>query len=78
MKNARGCQEGWLRKGRGAIDVLCPPVSFGARIRNLRLGKGVQQKDLAEMLGIYKVSLCRYEKDSVRPDEKLIKMIARL
>lgn len=55
---------------KDAIDVLCPPVSFGSRIRNLRLRKGFQQKELAEMLGIHKVSLCRYEKDLICPDKK--------
>jgi len=44
----------------------------------MRLRKGLQQKKLAEMLGIHKVSLCRYEKDLVTPDKKMKKRIENL
>jgi transcriptional regulator with XRE-family HTH domain len=56
---------------KDAIDVLCPPVTIGSRIKNFRLRKHIQQKDLAKLLGIHKVSLCRYEKDVTCPDVKM-------
>ena len=54
------------------FDYFCPPTTLGAKIRNLRLKKHLQQKDLAKMLGIHKVSLCRYEKDQCKPDKQII------
>jgi len=47
---------------------LGPPVSFEISTWNLSIKKGLQQKNLAEMPWIHKVSLYRYEKDISRPD----------
>jgi DNA-binding transcriptional regulator YiaG len=44
---------------------ISPPTSSGQKIRNLRLKRHIQQKDLAKMIGIHKVVLCRYEKGQV-------------
>ena len=63
---------------KDAIDVICPLASTGLKIKNLRLRKRLQQKDLARMLGIHEVSLCRYEKDLIKPDEKMKKRIESL
>jgi transcriptional regulator with XRE-family HTH domain len=60
------------------FDYFCPPITLGAKIRNLRLKKHLQQKDLAKMLGIHKVSLCRYEKDQSKPDKQIILKIEQI
>ena len=63
---------------KDAIDIICPPASTGSKIKNLRLRKRLQQKDLAKMLGIHKVSLCRYEKDRCKPDKNIILKLKRV
>ncbi len=65
-------------KSKDIYNVVCPPTTSGQKIRNLRLRYHIQQNALAKMLGINKVTLCQYEKNIVRPPEKLILKIETL
>ncbi|MFH2202008.1 MAG: helix-turn-helix domain-containing protein [Elusimicrobiota bacterium] len=58
-------------------DLIIPPKDFGSWLRNLRLRRGLQQKELAEILGLSKVSVCRYEKNIVKPQEAILKRLRR-
>lgn len=62
-------------KNKDFLDYFCPSDTYGSRLRKLRISRNLQQKDLAKMTGIHKVSLCRYEKDLIKPNEKMVKRI---
>ena len=57
------------------LDYFCSSGTWGGRLRKMRLNRNIQQKDLAKMLGIHKVSLCRYEKDLIKPNKIMKKRI---
>jgi transcriptional regulator with XRE-family HTH domain len=57
------------------LDYFCPTNTWSSRLKKLRLSRNLQQKDLARMLGIHKVSLCRYEKDLIKPNKIMKKRI---
>ncbi|MFH2202011.1 MAG: helix-turn-helix domain-containing protein [Elusimicrobiota bacterium] len=59
------------------FDLLFPSTSFGDWLRNFRLRRGLQQRELAEILGLNKVSVCRYEKNIVKPQEAILKRLRR-
>ena len=50
-------------------------MSFGVRLRELRLRKDLSQKDFAEMLGVKQASVTRYEKDVNFPSRSVLKTI---
>ena len=54
------------------LDYFCPSDTYGSRLRKLRLGRNLQQKELAEMIGISKVSICRYEKERSKPIKRIM------
>jgi len=60
------------------FDYFCPSDTWGSRLRKMRLSRNLQQKDLAKMLGIHKVSVCRYEKDLVNPSKKIAEKIDKI
>ena len=64
--------------GKDFIDYLIPVDSLGSRIRNLRYKAGLAQKDLAKRLKVSKACVCRYEKNISRPNEKMLKKIAKV
>ncbi len=41
--------------------------SFGLRVKNLRLEKGLSQSDLAEIMGTSNIMISRYERNEVKP-----------
>ena len=51
------------------LNYFCPSDTWGGRLRKMRLSRNLQQKDLANMLGLHKVSICRYEKDRSKPSK---------
>ncbi|MEW6558110.1 MAG: helix-turn-helix transcriptional regulator [Elusimicrobiota bacterium] len=59
-------------------DYFCRSDTWGGRIKKLRLKHHLQQKDLARMLGIHKVSLCRYEKNHSKPDTETVRKISQI
>jgi len=60
------------------LDYFCPGDTWGSRLRKLRLSRNIQQKDLAEMIGISKVSVCRYEKDRSKPSKIITEKIDKI
>ena len=63
---------------RKFLDYFCPSDSQGSRIRKLRLSRNLQQDELAKMLGIHKVSVCRYEKDRSKPSKIITENIDKI
>lgn len=50
-------------------------MNIGKKLKELRLGEGLTQQKLAEILQISRVNYTRYETNAVRPDyETLIKL----
>lgn len=52
--------------------VLCPPMSlsnthFGARLKELREGRGLTQKDLADRAGVSKGAISNWEQGIREP-----------
>ena len=45
-------------------------------IKKARLIKGIQQKELAEQLGISQVSVCKWEQGKAFPNVKRLKQVA--
>lgn len=58
-------------------DQIVPVKDFGSWLRNFRLRKGLQQLDLANALGIHKVSLHRYEKGKSKPEWQVLQRLIR-
>jgi len=44
-----------------------PSPTFGARLRHLREAAGLSQSELADLAGVHRVALARYEADRVEP-----------
>lgn len=51
-------------------------IEMKNRIRELRLEKGLRQKDVAEMLGISTQSFCNYENWVNKPDPEMLIRLA--
>jgi len=52
--------------------VRTTPDTFGAKIKNLRLKHKIQQKELAEFLGVHRETIRRYENNLTKPDKKKV------
>ena len=52
-------------------------MSFGSRIKKIRIDKGITLTEAAEKLGINKGSLSRYENDVVEPSLSMAVKLAR-
>jgi transcriptional regulator with XRE-family HTH domain len=48
-------------------DRLVPVSDFGSWLRNFRVKRGLHQIELARILGVSKVTVCRYERNRSRP-----------
>jgi len=59
-------------------DHLVPPRNFAGWLRNFRLRRGLQQKELAKALGIARFTLQRYEMDLSSPRNDLRSRILEL
>lgn len=51
-------------------------MSFGRRLRNLRLENNMTQKDLSKKLNVSRATVGRYETDERFPDKDILKNIA--
>ena len=59
-------------------DLLIPPKTMGSWIKNARMKKGLQQKELARLLGINRETVRRWERDFVRPISRLQSQIVQI
>ena len=61
-------KEAFPESGGDPYDFLMPPTSFGAFLKNLRLRRGLQQKELARLLAVNRESIRRYEGNLTKPE----------
>ncbi|MFH1726451.1 MAG: helix-turn-helix transcriptional regulator [Elusimicrobiota bacterium] len=66
-----------LPGGADVYDHVIPVKDFGSWLRNFRMRRGIPQKDLAEALGIHKVTVCRYERQGLQPAARILKRLRR-
>jgi transcriptional regulator with XRE-family HTH domain len=59
-------------------DLLVPVTDFGSWLRNFRIRRGLQQVELAGILGVSKVSVCRYERNRSRPSAKITERLRKV
>ena len=52
-------------------DFLIPPISLGSWLKNCRLRRGLQLKELAKILNVRPYTIIRYESDKTRPAESI-------
>lgn len=50
-------------------------MSFGSRLKELRIEKGASQKDVAEDVGISITAISQYESDSRFPNEAMLRRL---
>lgn len=53
--------------GGDPYDFVVRPTSFGSWLTNLRMRKGLKQKELARLLGVNRESIRRYEANETKP-----------
>lgn len=51
-------------------------VAIGKKLKELRKGENLTQRELADKLGIGRVNYTRYETDAVRPDYETLLLLA--
>ena len=73
----RGAAEAFLA-GQDIHAQLVPVSDFASWLRNFRIRKGLQQVELAKMLGVSKVSICRYERNVSKPQDVVLKKFKRV
>jgi len=64
--------------GQDPHDQLVPVSDFASWLRNFRVRKGLQQVELARILGMSRVSICRYERNVSKPQAAVLKRFKRL
>ncbi len=69
---------GSSKKKKHFIDYLIPPHTLGAKIKNLRLKRGLSLKEFTKKAGLSKDCIWRYERDITIPEEKILKRIAKV
>ena len=72
---APGFKEAFAEARGDLYDFLAPPDTFGGWLRNLRLRRGMKQKELARALGVSRESIRRYEGDLSRPAKAVSKRL---
>jgi len=62
------------------LNALFPklPKTFGDKLKYWRLKNDLLQKDLAGILKVHKVTICRYEKNRSYPSGRIIEKINRI
>jgi len=55
-----------------------PPKTFGDKLKYWRLKNNLLQKDLARILKVHEVTICRYEKNLTYPSGRVIQKINRI
>ncbi|HAM35839.1 MAG TPA: hypothetical protein DEB40_08655 [Elusimicrobia bacterium] len=58
-------------------DRLVPVSDFGSWLRNFRVKRGLHQIELARILGVSKVTVCRYEKSRSRPAAEIAERLRK-
>lgn len=53
-------------------------MTFGQRLANLRKGRGLNQQELADLVGTGKDMISRYERDAISPSIEVAAKIARV
>jgi transcriptional regulator with XRE-family HTH domain len=62
---------------RSVHTPVSEDVQIGARLKEARVNRGMQQKDLAAQLGMEQSALSRYERGEMRLPSSLLGRIAR-
>lgn len=62
---------------KDVYDYLVPPKDFASWLRNFRLRRGLQQAELAKVLGVSKVSICHYEGNLCKPRPVILERFRR-
>ncbi|MDD5657983.1 MAG: helix-turn-helix transcriptional regulator [Elusimicrobia bacterium] len=65
-------------EGTDAVNELIPVKDFGSWLRNLRVRQGLQQAELAEMLGVSKASMSAYEQNQTKPRNGVLKRLRKV
>jgi len=62
------------------LKALFPklPKTFGEKLKYWRLKNNLLQKDIAAILKVHKVTICRYEKNVYYPSGRIIEKINRI
>ena len=63
--------------GQDPRDQLLPVSDFASWLRNFRMRKGLRQVELARILRVSKVTVCRYEQNRSRPQEVILKRLKK-
>lgn len=58
-------------------DQVAPVTDFASWLRNFRVRKGLRQVELARILGVSKVSVCRYERNRSRPQGVILRRLKK-
>lgn len=53
-------------------------MSFGRRLKEVRLEKGLKQAEVAEILGIDDTTISKYENNKSQPDNEILKKLSGL
>ena len=64
--------------GQDPHDQFTPVSDFASWLRNFRVRKGLQQVELARLLGMSSVSICRYERHVSEPQAAVLKRFKRV
>ncbi|MDD5658225.1 MAG: helix-turn-helix transcriptional regulator [Elusimicrobia bacterium] len=65
-------------ESKDAVDELIPVKDFGSWLRNFRVRKGLQQVELAKLLGMSKASVSAYEQNQTRPGNVVLKRLRKV
>lgn len=63
--------------GKDGVDHFVPVTDFGSWLRNFRVRKGLQQVELAKLLGVSKASISAYEKSQTRPRKAVLRRLKK-
>lgn len=63
--------------GQHAADILAPVSDFGSWLRNFRIRKGLQQAELAKILGVSRAAVCWYERNRSKPRDVIVNRLKK-
>jgi len=55
-----------------------PPRTFGEKLKYFRIKNNLKQEELGKILGVHKVTICRYEKNLTYPSNQIIQKLSRV
>ena len=59
-------------------EFFSPSVSYGSKIKQFRISRNMQQKELAEALGVSRETIRRYENDHSKPTKRIMAKLEEL